>query len=305
MHIVVFEDHRYRDLLPLVYWRAVFELRCGWDSLVAKVRRAYADVPVHARMRSSIREVVCEREPTFDGAPPRGQRVLFLNGRLLVTRPVPVDVWPCVGRTADAIVYVAADARLAERLRDVCWTDEAAVAQGLAGVPDVSVPLPAGGMVRYPWDLVYANGPELLRQWDADGAAGVAGRVDAGVYLLNEAGIHIGENSRIQSCTVIDAEKGPVFIGDGVTVYMTRDGDGVGWCTGIADATMFPETDTEDMLRLAAGDVADNVVVDAYPIEITGKNKPMGMREKIRAGGGPTIAVGDGGAPPEDPDYTI
>ncbi len=105
----------------------------------------------------------------------------------------------------------------------------------------------------------------------------------------------------VETYRVITANR----LDDGAVVYMTRDGDGVGWSTVVADATMFPEADTEAMLRLAAGDVADNVVVDTYAIEITGKNKPMGMREKIRAGGGPTIAVGEGGPPPEDPDYTI
>ena len=92
---------------------------------------------------------------------------------------------------------------------------------------------------------------------------------------------------------------------DGAVVYMTRDGDGIAWTTDIADAAVFPEADTEAMLRLAAGDVSGNVVVDPYAIEITGKNKPMGMREKIRASSGPTIAVGKGGAPPDDPDYNI
>ena len=88
---------------------------------------------------------------------------------------------------------------------------------------------------------------------------------------------------------------------DGAVVYKTRDG----WSTAVADAFVFPDTDTDAMLRLAAGDVTGNVVVDTYAIEITGKNKPMGMREKIRAGGRPTVAVGKGGPPPDDPDYNI
>ena len=88
---------------------------------------------------------------------------------------------------------------------------------------------------------------------------------------------------------------------DGAAVYMTRDG----WSSNVVDAFVFPEPDTEAMLRLAAGDIRDNVVVDAYAIEITGKNKPMGLREQIRAGGGPTITVGKGGPPADDPDYTI
>ena len=105
----------------------------------------------------------------------------------------------------------------------------------------------------------------------------------------------------VETYRVITANR----LDDGAVVYMTRDGDGIGWSTVVADATMFPEADKEAMIGLAAGAVADNLVVDVYAIEITGKNKPMGMREKIRAGGAPTIAVGEGGPPPDDPDYTI
>ena len=88
----------------------------------------------------------------------------------------------------------------------------------------------------------------------------------------------------VETYRVITANR----LDDGAVVYMTRDADGIGWSAVVADATMFPDSDTDAMLGLAAGDVADNVVVDAYTIEITGKNKPMGMREKIRAGGAPS-----------------
>ncbi|MDQ3333319.1 MAG: hypothetical protein M3552_22185, partial [Planctomycetota bacterium] len=38
------------------------------------------------------------------------------------------------------------------------------------------------------------------------------------VYLLNRAGIHIGDGSRVKPCVVIDAESGPVWIGNNVRI---------------------------------------------------------------------------------------
>ena len=61
MHVVVFEDDAYRNLLPLVYWRATFELRCGRDSLPAKMGHAYAGASFGASVRGESREVVRQR----------------------------------------------------------------------------------------------------------------------------------------------------------------------------------------------------------------------------------------------------
>jgi UDP-N-acetylglucosamine diphosphorylase/glucosamine-1-phosphate N-acetyltransferase len=43
--------------------------------------------------------------------------------------------------------------------------------------------------------------------------------VDPGSYLLNGEAIHVGRGTRIKPCVVIDAEDGPVWIGEDVTVY--------------------------------------------------------------------------------------
>jgi hypothetical protein len=45
MNIGLFEDHGWRELLPLTWLRACFELRCGCDRLIDKVR-AQAGGPV-------------------------------------------------------------------------------------------------------------------------------------------------------------------------------------------------------------------------------------------------------------------
>ncbi len=216
MQIVVFEDPLYANLLPLAYWRAVFELRCGRDSLLSKVSRAYEGATISLHVRNVLRQVVVDRLALSVTPPSDADRVLYLNGRLLLTAPLEIGQWPSVGIADGAIVYAAADRELAARLATVCFQDDEAVGQALTGVPRVDVSLPPRGMIRYPWDLVHANGPELMRQWD--GAAGVEGQIDRGAFLLGEDAIHIGRGSRVKPCTVVDAEEGPVYIGENVTV---------------------------------------------------------------------------------------
>jgi len=71
----------------------------------------------------------------------------------------------------------------------------------------------------WPWQLVLANESALIADWEAGSQMNtVAGDVGPGAYLLNEGSIHIGSGTRIKPCAVIDAENGPVWIGENVTI---------------------------------------------------------------------------------------
>jgi UDP-N-acetylglucosamine diphosphorylase / glucose-1-phosphate thymidylyltransferase / UDP-N-acetylgalactosamine diphosphorylase / glucosamine-1-phosphate N-acetyltransferase / galactosamine-1-phosphate N-acetyltransferase len=63
-----------------------------------------------------------------------------------------------------------------------------------------------------------ANEGALLDDWAQAGQTGIYGQVDAGSYLLNESAIFLGEGARIKPCVVIDAEDGPVWIGENVQI---------------------------------------------------------------------------------------
>lgn len=90
----------------------------------------------------------------------------------------------------------------------------------------------------------------------------------------------------------------------GEIVYMTLDGDKVGWSKKIHDANVFEESRGEDMLALASADEAANIVISAYRIEITGAYEPLSERERIRAKG-PTVAYGEDAIAANKTGYSI
>jgi hypothetical protein len=65
----------------------------------------------------------------------------------------------------------------------------------------------------------------------------------------------------------------------GHVVYYTNPG----WSSNISDAHVFSAP-----IEIPV----DNEVVGIYAIEITGRNQPIGARERIRAAGGPSIPYG-------------
>ena len=212
--VVVFEDADYRNLLPLVYWRATCQLRVGKRTLLSKVRRQFEGVPVSVYVRDELAEITRQRHSIAVNEPPSGDRVLFVNGRAAWRRRVEPDRWPSAAFAGESLLWLAADRALADRLGSGSFFDAEALAEALGGVPRVEPDPDACVLFDYPWQLVGANHDELLLDWQAEGAGGIEGAVHDGCHLLNEADIHVGPGSTIKPCCVLDAEDGPVWIGE-------------------------------------------------------------------------------------------
>ncbi|HMK39557.1 MAG TPA: putative sugar nucleotidyl transferase, partial [Bacteroidota bacterium] len=61
--ICLFEDQYFRRLLPLVYTRAVYDLRCGMLTLREKVRKRYPGAAVQLHARAYLADLLREQNP--------------------------------------------------------------------------------------------------------------------------------------------------------------------------------------------------------------------------------------------------
>ena len=221
---VVYEDSGWQRLLPLVYFRAVCGLRCGLGTLLERVERL---IPAGDRRllqvwcRPVMTGIVQEQSGCLTNES-IGGGTLLLSGRGLWNRLPEVasggESWIGVVGEDDSVACIFADAPLAESLTPEILLDELRLRATLAGLPrrDVSADVK---LFDWLWQLVLANENALVADWEADPHAGmVAGDVGPGAYLLNEGSIHVGRGTRIKPCVVIDAENGPVWIGENVTI---------------------------------------------------------------------------------------
>ncbi len=235
--IVVYEDAGWIRLLPLVYARPVFRLICGMDDLLSKVsaltsaiagdpereqqRMAFSQLAVWCR--PMLQAVLAEELPSdipINLAITSG--TLLLNGRgWWQTLPQTHSHDPAwVGTARDGqVACVWADAGLAARLSPDVWLDDHAVRALLAPLPrrDVSSCV---RLFDWPWELVDANESAIVADWERHRptAGAVQGRIYEGSSLLSDNAIYVGPGSTIKPCVVIDAERGPVWIGRNVTV---------------------------------------------------------------------------------------
>ncbi len=226
IRLAVYEDAGWRSLLPLVYVRAVFQLICGANDLLSRIRRLTVEADSFRGhpdpdlwCRSEIEEIVEEETNLRVNAPLDGA-TLLLNGRGVWTALPELSEenasWVGTADSQMACIFAAAD--LAQGLSSSALLESGEVPKGLENLPrrDVSHCV---DLIRWPWELVSANGVSLEEDWRACSSKGVIdGGVDEGAHILGGDSVTIGSGSRIMPGAVIDAETGPVWIGSDVKV---------------------------------------------------------------------------------------
>lgn len=216
---VVFEDSTWQNLLPLVYWRSVGELRCGRRLLLEQHTPAG---PLGLWVRPDVAAVTAERWPALavnQSIPADAETVLLFNARWLADRLPPTAGPAEAGICQGQVAYLRLPASLA---RDVAVTQF--LQSGSLSTPDWTTRAgrgeQAGGvMVNYAWDLVVHNVRRMQADWNQEQDTGRAeATIHDGVYLLDEKNIRIGAGTTVKPCTVLDAEDGPIWIGRNVRI---------------------------------------------------------------------------------------
>jgi len=214
MNLAYFEDSAVRQLYPLTWLRAAFELRCGRHCLIDKVEAFLHCRPARLFLREVVTDTVLARTPL--AVPDANENWCLLNARALVTGPVEPPRPGVVWRQDGDLVAAGLRPSEMEALDPRMFFDPARLEEWMAA-RRVEEPPGTVRLIRYPWDLVLANAAELARELRTFGVARSA-RVCRGVHLLGRGQIHIGRKVCLKPGVVLDAEEGPIQIDDGVVV---------------------------------------------------------------------------------------
>ncbi len=220
--ICLFEDIYHPNLLPLVYFRPTFNLRCGILSLKEKVQYAYPKAEVTLHSRSYLADYMRLRNPGHAVNEITAKDCLFINGRAIVDEHF-VKMIPLNGESD--VVYVQEDKVVAARVGGQKLKTLKSHLNGIFSISDfdgLRVQQVDVKMISYPWDLIKHNGDqlrsdyELLKRRRRKKNPNTAKH--PGVYILNSKNVFIGDGTVIKPGVVIDAEEGPVYIGKNVHV---------------------------------------------------------------------------------------
>ncbi len=216
MKAVVFEDEEFKNLLPLIYFRPVWELRCGAFSLWEKMSRELKDVQRwYFTARTYLNKYYLPTGSIFD--PDSAGELLLVNGRLLMQEGDGAKLNSLKENQAfvqgnSVIALRIKEKKLSAYFRDGILQTE----RVLADFPTVEADL---RLMDYPWDFIDANGEEIRNDFLAARLGeGGEGKSDDGVHILGKENVYLAAGSRVMPGVVLNAEDGPIWIDEGATV---------------------------------------------------------------------------------------
>lgn len=220
--ICLFEDIYHPNLLPLVYFRPTFNLRCGIFSLKEKVQHAYPKAELTLHCRSYMADYMRLRNPGLAVNEISEKECLFINGRAIVDEKFSKLI-PLEG--VKNIVYVNDDKVVAARVNGQKLKTLKSHLNGIFSISDfdgMQIQQVDVTMINYPWELIKHNGEQIRADFSVltkhQKKKKTSLQKFLGVHLLNGRNIFIGEGSVIKPGVVIDAENGPVYIGKNVQI---------------------------------------------------------------------------------------
>lgn len=220
MNLCLYEDPEVARLGPLTLLRPVFALRCGIFTLAEKLVRAFPEARLHLLARPALEEWTKLLFPTAHVGVPPAEETLFVNGRLCLTDDEVLHFLAAMESEASfmhegtlfaAKVKGPRVAHVAERLSE---GDPERAFEDLRYPAEVTAFL-----ARRPADLIRWSPRQIVQDMKYAIEGGVIrGAVDEGARLLKPESIHVARGARVMAGAVLNAEGGPVWIGEGATV---------------------------------------------------------------------------------------
>ncbi len=208
MNIVLFEDAGYRELLPLTWLQPAFEIRCGRDRLIDKVRAHAGQHLVRVLVRPELERVVRERTPLHE--PVGSYNWCFLNARCMPRADLLLPPVGCAWVRDGSLLAATLEPAAAAAMRADLFLDPARLAEWTRSLRTEPAPAEVE-LIRHPWQPALCNAEELQRQCRTVGGQ-IEGRVYSGAHLLNTDMIRIAPGAVVMPGVVLDAEPGPIEI---------------------------------------------------------------------------------------------
>ncbi|MDD3725889.1 MAG: putative sugar nucleotidyl transferase [Candidatus Ratteibacteria bacterium] len=217
MKILIYEDEKWKALLPLTFIKCVFDIRCGYGHLIDRIMAVLPDGEKGLWVRDYIKELTAKKYnlPVNDSSF-FGDDMLIVNGRWLPSLDEKIALTEeTVVMSQGDIIYGLAKKETVGKL----WNGD--MAKFLSDVKDnVRTEEKETRCINYPWDLIVYN-PDILREdFKRYGEKGVKGNVHSMAAIVGDKeAVYIAEGSYVHPFVVIDTTNGPVYIDRGAEIF--------------------------------------------------------------------------------------
>lgn len=209
-NICIFEDEFYKNLLPLVYLRPVYELKCGIFSLKEKIKYYFGKQNYFLRSRKLLQEYLREKYSNEVVNDLPDDETIFINGRILINH----NLYRTISKlkinqalvTQGKIVAAFLDK---ENVKTLKSTKSDFYDFEKLTLEKIKV---EAELINYPWDLINANAEQISKDFEYFKTKRKATNVFRNVILINRKNIFISKDATIFPFVTFDASKGAIIV---------------------------------------------------------------------------------------------
>ena len=258
--VFVFEDEGYKNLLPLVYTRPVFELRCGNHTILERIKQFYPGEEIGLIVRDYMGPVTKEKYPDRQVKSSKlkfqksAEKTLFISGRAILEEKIPIEgeeeiliaqnlrVETKKSKTNPAIIGFRIESAKIKRFP----IDTKTITKLKLKQKEVSAKL-----INFPWDLIKTNSEQLIKDFSA---GQVKGRLDPRAIIYGDLSrLVLEQNARIEPGVILNLHSGPIYIDQDAKICASSLVEGpcyVGKNTLIDGAKIRPNCSFGDKCRI-------------------------------------------------------
>jgi UDP-N-acetylglucosamine diphosphorylase/glucosamine-1-phosphate N-acetyltransferase len=210
--LYVFEDRNALDLEPLALTWATFELRCGARTHLERIQQVASDEPISLIVRPEMIDVVRERHPDLAVNPTEFEGGIWLNGAVLWDETAITDLKKREGFIAANEMILGGNLTAAQA--EVFFMH----LQSGSDIGEAPAAVEGPKLLRYMWDHYLTSGEQVTADFDFWYKEQAATSFEQGVHVIGDAGVFIGEGTKIDPTVVLDTRHGPIIIENNVQV---------------------------------------------------------------------------------------
>jgi UDP-N-acetylglucosamine diphosphorylase/glucosamine-1-phosphate N-acetyltransferase len=219
--VCIYEDEKYRQFFPLTLTRPVYTLRAGIVPLFERVTRYFSDISICLAARDQIAPLVSLSHQQYPvNIIKRGENdVLFLNGRLRSYGDLPELIQEARLSTAftsrGEVAAVLLKSATMDKLPSISTQKEYQhLIQKESGY--ITRAETTATLYNYCWEIIADIEIEIHEDFTRLSSSfphNPAVTIHDGAHIINKDNVFLGDGVQILPSAVIDATKGPVYIG--------------------------------------------------------------------------------------------
>lgn len=217
MKILIYEDANWINLTPLTYIKPVFELRCGFSSILEKIISVIPNGEINLWVRDYLKNLCIKKfNYKVNNEEFLKDDVLVINGRWLIDREVNFNLTEEKVYLRDGeIVYGIIKKEKANRY----WNGN--IDEFLKNISNnIKKEETDFVLIKYPWNLVHYNSHMIKFEFEKRNKREILGKFSekASIYG-SEKNVYIAKTAEIYPFVVLDTSEGPIYIDEGAKIF--------------------------------------------------------------------------------------